>query len=233
MSLVFITGASSGIGLETAKLFLEQQHTVVNLSRRDCPLEGIPSYSVDLLDTNLASRVGEVLLAQLGEQSGLEIHLVHNASLLKGDTATNTEDASLVDVMQVNVIAPNVLNRSLIPRMGKGSSITFVGSTLSEKAVAGSFTYVTSKHAQIGMMRSLCQDLKGRDIHTSVVCPGFTDTPMLRSHVGESGLTSIADTSTFGRIIRPIEIAETIYWVTQNPVINGSVIHANLGQIEH
>ena len=81
-------------------------------------------------------------------------------------------------------------------------------------------------------MRSLCQDLAGKDIHTLMVCPGFTDTEMLRSHVPADAMASVASMSAYGRLIQPDEIADTIVWATENPVVNGSVIHANLGQIE-
>jgi NAD(P)-dependent dehydrogenase (short-subunit alcohol dehydrogenase family) len=109
-----------------------------------------------------------------------------------------------------------------------------VGSTLSEKAVPNSFSYVLSKHAQLGMMRATCQDLMGRDIHTALVCPGFTDTEMLRTHLGDDPAVErmIAGMNSFNRLIKPAEIAELIRWAHHNPVINGSVLHANLGQKE-
>ena len=83
-------------------------------------------------------------------------------------------------------------------------------------------------------MRATCQDLAGSGIHTACICPGFTDTEMLRAHVGDSQdiLDSIAAGSTFGRLIEPDEIARTIEFAIANPVINGTVIHANLGQVE-
>jgi 3-oxoacyl-[acyl-carrier protein] reductase len=63
----------------------------------------------------------------------------------------------------------------------QGSSVIFIGSTLSEKAVANRASYVTTKHAVVGLMRSYVQDLFGSGVHTAVVCPGFTDTPMLQT----------------------------------------------------
>ncbi|MEX2327799.1 MAG: SDR family oxidoreductase, partial [Pseudomonadales bacterium] len=78
------------------------------------------------------------------------------------------------------------------------------------------------------------QDLAGKNIHTTCICPGFTDTEMLRAHVGddEETLTAIAATSTFGRLVEPGEIAAAIWFAANNPVINGAVIHTNLGQVE-
>ena len=116
--------------------------------------------------------------------------------------------------------------------MAAGSSILFVGSTLAEKAVPGSFSYVVSKHAQIGMMRACCQDLAGTGIHTACICPGFTDTEMLREHVPADAMAAVRGMSAFNRLIEPQEIAETLLWAAGTPVLNGSVIHANLGQVE-
>ena len=57
---------------------------------------------------------------------------------------------------------------------------------------------------------------------------------MLRAHVGDSNevLAEIGSMSSYGRLIEPAEIARTIEFATANPVINGSIIHANLGQKE-
>ena len=232
MSVAIVSGASAGIGLATARLFLDHEDTVVNISRRPCPESDVVNIKLDLGISNLETKIPTALDNALDNAANGPIHLIHNASKLVKDEATDTTADDLLDVLRVNVIAPNTLNRWIIPRMKAGSSIIFVGSTLSEKAVAGSFSYVTSKHAQIGMMRALCQDLVGSDIHTAAICPGFTDTEMLRTHLPPDVLASIAQQNSFSRLIQPTEIAEAVYWATQNSVINGSVIHANLGQIE-
>jgi len=137
-------------------------------------------------------------------------------------------------VLETNVVAINSLNKHLLHRLPRSSSILYVGSTLSEKAVPNSFSYVLSKHAQLGMMRATCQDLMGSGIHTALVCPGFTDTEMLRTHLGDDPAIErmIAGMNSFDRLIEPAEIAELIRWAHHNPVINGSVLHANLGQKE-
>lgn len=232
MSVAIVSGASAGIGLATARLFLDHEDTVVNISRRPCPESDVVNIKLDLGVSNLEAKIPTALDNALHSAANEPIHLIHNASKLVKDEATDTTADDLLDVLRVNVIAPNTLNRWIIPGMKAGSSIIFVGSTLSEKAVAGSFSYVTSKHAQIGMMRALCQDLVGSDIHTAAICPGFTDTEMLRTHLPPDVLASIAQQNSFSRLIQPTEIAEAVYWATQNSVINGSVIHANLGQIE-
>jgi NAD(P)-dependent dehydrogenase (short-subunit alcohol dehydrogenase family) len=92
-------------------------------------------------------------------------------------------------------------------------------------------SYVTTKHAMIGLMRSTCQDLFGRFIHTACVCPGATETEMLQEYVqgNTEALEMMAGTLSENRLITPEEIASTLLFCSQNSVINGSVIHANLG----
>ena len=226
-----ITGASRGIGRATAALLRDAGHTVFNLSRSSAAEAGVEDIAVDL-----AGDFGGRLETQLAERLPDEarIALVHCAGFLAGDDATRIDETVLQRSLQINVIAPAILNRIVTPRMRPGSSIVFVGSTLGDKAVPGSASYVTSKHAVNGLMRATCQDLAGRGVHTAVVSPGFTDTEMLRDHVGgnQETLDAIAGMSTQHRLIRPDEIAATIAFCIDNPVINGAVIHANLGQIE-
>ncbi|HET8710774.1 MAG TPA: SDR family oxidoreductase, partial [Spongiibacteraceae bacterium] len=163
-----------------------------------------------------------------------QIVLVHNAGAIIKDSLPTLNLNAFKRVLDINVIGPAQLSHLLLPCMRAGSSIIYIGSTLGEMAVPNSCAYVTSKHALIGLMRSTCQDLIGTGIHTASVCPGFTDTEMLRAHVGHSEevLQTIAQGVIQKRLIEPEEIASTIYFCAQNPVINGAVIHANLGQVQ-
>jgi NAD(P)-dependent dehydrogenase (short-subunit alcohol dehydrogenase family) len=82
------------------------------------------------------------------------------------------------------------------------------------------------------MMRATCQDLAGSGVHTACISPGFTNTEMLREHVPADVMPQIAAMSAFERLIEPDEIAKTLLFAAQNPVLNGATINANLGQIE-
>ena len=232
MKTLVITGGSKGIGLATARLFAAEGYRVVNISRNPIPLAGAVQLAIDIADPDWPARHGEAVRAAVAGSAS--IALVHNAGLLTKDSVASVEAAALHRAFQVNVVACVQLDQLLLPVMGAGSAIVYVGSTLGEKAVAGACAYVVSKHALIGLMRATCQDLAGRGIHTACVCPGFTDTEMLRAHVGQASevLEVLAGGVTFGRLIEPEEIARTIRFCAQNAVINGAVIHANLGQVE-
>ena len=230
MNLLLVTGASAGIGTRTAEAFLEAGYEVVNLSRRPCPVEGVTHIRCDLSRPDFLAGIADGLAPRL--RSAGRIALVHNASRLVNDTASATPSDDLRAVLETNVVAANTLNGHVVPRMGEGSCILYVGSTLSEKAVPGSFSYIVSKHAIVGMMRATCQDLAGTGIHTACVCPGFTDTEMLREHVPDDAMAAVASMSAFGRLIEPAEIAATLLFAAEHPVLNGAVVHANLGQVE-
>ena len=243
MKTAIVTGASKGIGRATAQLLIDAGHRVINISRTPSPVSGVQNHLIDLTALDVPVALDQLVddLLESAEQSGrqakaekVEMVLVHNAARLVSDTVISTDAESLRSMMEVNVIAPQLLNHRLLPHMAAGSSIIYIGSTLSEKAVANAYSYVVTKHALIGMMRATCQDLAGRQIHTACICPGFTDTEMLRTHLGNNQevLDSIASASTFGRLVAPEEIARCIVFAASNPAVNGTVIHANLGQIE-
>jgi 3-oxoacyl-[acyl-carrier protein] reductase len=230
MNHLLISGASAGIGAATAERFLADGYRVLNLSRRPCPVAGVDHLPCDLSEPDFPARVGDAIAERLA--GAARVVLVHNAARMENDTARDTSSQQLRAVLETNLVAANSLNLLCLPHMGPGSAIVYVGSTLAEKAVPGTFSYVVSKHAMVGMMRATCQDLAGRGIHTVCVCPGFTDTDMLRTHVPAAALPAVQAMSAYNRLIEPAEIADAICWAAASPVINGAVIHANLGQVE-
>ncbi|EXJ15223.1 SDR family NAD(P)-dependent oxidoreductase [Imhoffiella purpurea] len=232
MNYLIITGATSGIGRAIATRFLVDGWGVINVSRRPSPDPGVDSLSCDLSEPGAAEALRESLLERVAAAGRL--CLVHNASAMRSDRIDELSGADLRQVLELNILAANALNQIVLPQMSSGSSVLYIGSTLAEKAVPGVASYVIAKHALVGMMRATCQDLAGRGVHTCMVCPGFTDTEQLRGLIGESPetLAAIESMSAFGRLIEPEEIAETVAFAAQSPVLNGAVIHANLGQRE-
>ena len=230
--VLVITGASKGIGRSTASIFLQSGYKVINLSRSNPNLDNIIHISADFSDSDWSSKIKEELEGHL--DSSKSISLIHSAGLLLKDSIEDVSSENFMRVLQVNIISATQLNQILLPFMANGSSIIYIGSTLSEKGVANSCSYVTSKHAVVGLMRSTTQDLVGKGIHTTCICPGFTDTEMLKNHVGGSKeiLREISKGIAFNRLVNPEEIAKTLFFAAENPVLNGSIIHANLGQIE-
>ena len=137
MPCLVITGASSGIGLATARAFIESGYEVINLSRSACNVDGVTNIACDLADPNFLPDIEATLHAGI---AGAEtLCLVHNAARLAHDCAAEVSPEELRSVYEINLIAPAVLNRMLLPSMSPGSSILYVGSTLGEKCGAGQF----------------------------------------------------------------------------------------------
>jgi len=232
LKVLVISGASQGIGLASAQHFAKQGYKVINLSRSACPIPDVINISTDLLDHQWLAGCRSKLIKAVGTPE--QLVLVHNAAMMSNDSVVKFDDDVLRQTLQLNVVAAAQLNKVLIPLMSPQSCILYVSSTLGTKAVADTYSYVVSKHAVVGQMRATCQDLAGTQIHTACVCPGFTETEMLKTHLDKKpGLQEeISATIALNRLVKPSEIADTLWFCSQNPVINGSVMHANLGQIE-
>ena len=230
--VLIVSGGSQGIGYATAQKFQAEGYRIVNLSRRGIALDGAEQICVDMQQVDWLQSC-EAELTAIAESAD-QLVLLHNAARHDSDSVGNLIADNFRQVLQVNLVAPQQLNTLLIPLMKPGSAILYMGSTLAEKAVSGCASYIASKHGVIGLMRATTQDLVGLGIHSACVCPGFTDTGMLRANLGDDPevMASITGMVSFGRLIDPAEIAATIWFCACNPVINGSVIHANLGQIE-
>jgi len=223
-----ITGASKGIGLAIAKRFAGD-HRVVNLSRSLSPIPGALHISVDLEHSVALDAVAKPLCDAV---AGAEIvTVVHNAALQIPAGVRHLPASRLRAMFEVNVVAPMILNQLLLPHMRSGSSILYIGSTMSLRATRNLAGYVTTKHAVVGLMRSTCQDLAGTGIHTCCICPGFTDTEMLRQYGGEA-LEHLASLTTQNRLLSPDEIADFVHFAAMHPVVNGATLNADLGFVE-
>lgn len=226
-----ITGASQGIGKAIASKYLENCWKVINVSRNKCPVPKVLNIETDLSEGNY-DLIKKFLYGFITEPA--RICLVHNACRYHKDKYDSIEKEELRKVLEVNVVAPLLLNKLLIPKMLSNSSVIYIGSTLSVKAVPGALSYVTSKHASVGMMRATCQDLISENIHTCCICPGFTDTETLRKRLGSQEVIDNVIGQLVGkkRLILPAEIVDLVYFCANSPVVNGAVIDASLGQIE-
>ena len=169
MKTAIITGASVGIGRATAQAFLQEGFEVFNLSRRACPVERCQQPACDLA-------VEHAIAPPARPDSAMRTAPTSPGAQCQPDAQRQRRR------LRQRQPAPgpgNQRGRRQQPQPtpaatdAESSSVLYVGSTLSEKAVPGSFSYVVSKHAQLGMMRATCQDLMGSGIHTATGLPGL------------------------------------------------------------
>ena len=85
-------------------------------------------------------------------------------------------DRTFVRIIEINVIGTWHVSRAAVPLMGPGGSIVLTSSIWGKTGAAGFSAYVASKHANIGLMRTLAKELGPRGIRVNAVCPGWVRT---------------------------------------------------------
>ena len=105
-----ITGASSGIGLATAERFSKEDWEVANFSRRACPLEKIQNHLCDISDFSALRDT----LKKLSFSGYERVSIIHNAAGTCKDSAMNATEKNLQKLLNINVVAPQIINQQLI-----------------------------------------------------------------------------------------------------------------------
>ncbi len=193
--IIMITGSSEGIGRAAAKTFASFGATVILHGRNVERLESL--YDEILADggkepaifpIDLKTATYEDFIAlqnSIGEEFGRLDGLLHNAGLLGrrspiGDTLTNDWH----DVMQVNVNAPFMLTKAMLPLLERSqdASIVLTSSSVGRKGRAFWGSYAVSKFATEGFMQVLADELETTsDIRVNTLNPGATNTAMRRT----------------------------------------------------
>lgn len=213
-----VTGASSGIGKATAIECSKLDANVVITGRNEQRLKE----TLDLLDGEqhmmiVADLSNEESLANLVEQCPSLDGLVNNAgSTIMIPTQFISRD-KLMQVLEVNTIAPILLTQMLLKkkRLGKGSSIVVTDSISGVKiASPGNVLYSTSKSAINGFVKNAALDLAGKNIRVNAVCPG-----MIATHILDDGSVTAEDLAEdmkkypLKRYGKPEEVAYAIIYL--------------------
>ena len=192
-----ITGASSGIGLELARLFAADGIPLILVARRLDRLEALKnelskSVKVTLFACDLSDSVSRTqLLAEITEQNVVVDYLVNNAGCGQfGDIANN--DWTATDAMlQLNMIALSHLCRSMLPAMKQRGfgRILNIASTAAFQPGPGMAAYFASKAYVLSYSEALAYELKQSGVTATCLCPGATQTEFFsQATMEDSGL---------------------------------------------
>ncbi len=236
---VIITGGGSGVGFETAKLFVDQGARVLITGRNLEKLlsatgtlgENCKAFSGDVTDPENASKaVSAATDAWSQPVSGL----VNNAGVILRETAEDTSDADWRWIMSVNVDGLFYMSREVARQMPEGGSIVNVSSTCGRYGAAGLAAYCASKGAVDQLTRTMALELAPRKITVNAVAPGAINSPMLFSEHKTSGLRDSVvarnkDSIPIGAIAEPEEIARAIIYLATERHITGSILRIDGG----
>ena len=171
--VVVITGATSGIGEETAKLYAKEGHTVYSLARRVKDIEGIRYLSCDLTRSeDIESSIKNII-----DESGQIDLLINNAGMgISGAFEYHTNE-EIESIINVNILGLLKITKAVVPylRKTKGKIIN-ISSVAGPIAIPFQGMYSLTKSAVISFTESLRNELRPFGVKVSAVLPGDTKT---------------------------------------------------------
>lgn len=185
-AVYIVTGSSRGIGLEVTNQLLRNGHRVVAISRSHDSLDQIVSGYPGLLTIKPADLSDSASIAQLAnelkETETVIAGLVNNAGILINKPFMESDREDWEAQLRLNVIAPALLTRSLVPMMIRGAhvlNISSMGGYQGSSKFPGLSAYSASKGALAILTESLAVELSDRGISSNCLCLGAVQTEML------------------------------------------------------
>lgn len=215
--IAVITGAGKGIGRAAAKLFLKEGAAVVINSRTKADLdtfvkehhdykEKILAVAGDVSDEQITGQIVKETISKFGR---IDI-LINNAGFGKFGELVKSTTKDYDDMFTANVRALYILTRDFLPYMIKQKEgiIVNIASIAGKNGVPSGAIYSATKHAVMGLSRSLLLEVRKHGIRVIAICPGSVDTEFFRESPSELTTTSM---------IKSEDIADTIFYAVTLP----------------
>jgi NAD(P)-dependent dehydrogenase (short-subunit alcohol dehydrogenase family) len=218
----WISGAASGIGAATARLFAEEGANVAAVDINGDPGQIVsgPAIAFHQADVSKEEQVCDSLAKTVALFDGLHI-IVNCAGLVHVKLLHEYEEADWDRLMGVNLksIFFSVKHGLQYLRRRPPSYIVNIGSISSFVGQAATPAYTASKSAVLGLTRSIALDYAALGLRCNCVCPGITDTPMLREHLNKTPDPDATLSERLRRVpmrlpLQPHEIARSVLYLS-------------------
>lgn len=222
MEKALITGGATGIGKATAQLFAQKGYNVFityNQSKPD--FDGVTKIKCNLQNedeiVNLFNQIGNIDI------------LVNNAGISLVKQINDTTAQEYDKIMSINARSYFLCCREAVKLMLKNhkGAIVNVSSMWGQMGASCEIAYSMSKFAVVGLTNSLAQELAPSGITVNCICPGIIDTRMNEMFDKKELEAQVP----IGRLGTPQEVAQAIYYLTQNKYITSQILGVNGGII--
>jgi NAD(P)-dependent dehydrogenase (short-subunit alcohol dehydrogenase family) len=246
--VALVTGGSRGIGLAVAKALAATGHDVA-ITARDAERaasavaeiegHGARGFAV-AMDVRNEADVDEAVAA-VAAVLGAPLVLVNNAGVAAAAPFAKLTEKEWDETLDTNAKGPFLVTKACLPAMleqGWGRVVN-VASTAAFQGVPYAAHYAASKHALLGMTRSLAIEVARKGITVNCVCPGFVDTEMTQRSVEnimrstgrteEQARKALESNSPAHRLIQPEEIGAAVVYLASDAAagVNGAHIALN------
>jgi 3-oxoacyl-[acyl-carrier protein] reductase len=237
--VALVTGASQGIGRDTALALAEAGAKVAVAARneeklaalvKDIVAAGGEAFAVKM-DVADADQVKSGFKQVLEKFSRLDI-LVNNAAITRDGLAMRMKQDDWDAVIRTNLTGAHLCIQQALPTMMRARTgrIINIGSVVAQMGNAGQANYVAAKAGLIGLTKAIAIEIASRNITVNAVAPGFVETPMtdvLSAELKESLKTRIP----LGRMGSPCDVAAAIVFLASDEAgyITGHVLDVNGG----
>ena len=236
--VALVTGASSGLGAATAKLFAQRGATVFGIARDTermaAVFEDVPGgefASVDITSPQACRAAVEQCVERFGR---LDV-LVNAAGFHQMRHTTEVTDDEWAYDLAVNLSAPFYLCRAALPHLLDGGNIVNVSSVAGVEGEVYSAGYCSAKHGMVGLTRALAVEFTRERLRVNVVCPGGMLTPQVTDF-------SAPDNADFKLIMRiaaprglmePADVASVIAFLASDDAaaVHGAVYEIDNGKL--
>jgi meso-butanediol dehydrogenase/(S,S)-butanediol dehydrogenase/diacetyl reductase len=236
--IAFVTGASSGLGAETARLLSRQGATVFGIAR---DVDRLAAVFADVdggtylsVDIGSAQACADAIEQCVGEWGGLDILINIAGRHQMRRTESMTADDWTQD-LAVNLSGPFYLCRAALPHLLKrGGNVVNVSSIAGVEGQAYSAGYCAAKHGLIGLTRALAVEYTADRLRVNAICPGGMLTPQIEQFTAPENpnYDLIMRTASPRGMMQPLDVANVIAFLASDAAaaIHGAVYRVDNGK---